>query len=332
MKIIICLLIVLTPFESVFASYIFHLDKKKSQCIWKLYDVNANQDRTYYKTQKCPNQIVWLKDKSFYYSIGTMIYWSKVSLQSPVSVVDYMKSKRGFSPDSEVIWGVKGKYNSVHAMVIDPKIKHMRVNRLDSYEYRGRAVASTSYTRETAEQKAAGVIRRWSKAKRKWITDKVKLVDRFNEDNLDEDLYNMSVLSSRQIIHYNECSEENCESLPSESSRAISQWEDKLKLIDDGIQSIGYLKLEGNKGILFKKIQEETLHPVRPFLLCEDNCEKMTELELPKSFSDSYSMVKKGQHFLVTNEDRGSIGNLYGFSSAKPIKTFKGPMVFWHPF
>jgi hypothetical protein len=332
MKLFICIAILLIPFKSLFASHIFHLDKRKGVCEWKLYNVKKDKDRTYFKTEKCPNQIVWLKDKSFYYSIGSKVYWANQWVKTPTPVTSIKTARKGHDPSSEVIWGVKGKYNSLYTMVIDPKIKHTRVNRMDSYEYRDQALDADSFTGDPTEQKAAGVIKRWSKTKKKWQTKGIKVVGRYNNRHFDEDLYNNSVLSSRQIVHYNECARENCEELPKTGFWGLSRFESKLNMIDNGIESMGYLELTENRGILFKKNLDETLHPVKPFILCEDNCDKMTEVELPKSFSDNFAMVKKGEHFLVTNENRGSVAGLYNFDSPKPIKKFKGPMIFWHPF
>ncbi len=332
MKLLLCLFIVFLPFKSVWASHIFHLEKKSNRCEWKLYDVKKGIDKSYFKTTKCPNQIVWLKDKSFYYSINDNIYWANRWSKKPKAITSIKSARKGFNPRSEIIWGVKGRYNSIHVMVIDPGIRHVRVNKQDSYEFRNRPVDPDSFKGVATEQKAAGVIRRWLKGTKKWKTEKVKLVGRFNNSHFDEDLYNMSVLSSRQIVSYNECSGNNCEKLPTSGFWDLSRFEKKLQMVDNGIESMGYLALDADKGLLFKKSLDDELHPVKPFLLCEDNCERTTELELPKSFSDNYAMVKKGQHFLISNENRGSIASLYNFNSAKPIKEFKGPMVFWHPF
>lgn len=332
MKTLLVVAILLLPFKSLWASHIFHLEPNKKNCRWKLYNVKTSKDRTYFTTEKCPNQIVWLKDKSFYFSIGSEVYWANHRMKKPKAITNIKTASKGHTAGSEVIWGVKGKYNSLYTMVIDPKIKHTRVNGEDSYEYKDRPIDPNSFTGVATEKKAAGVIRRWHKGRKKWVTEKIKLVGRFNNTHYDEALYNNSVLSSRQIVHYNECSGSNCETLPSESFWDLKQFQKQLHMVDSGIESMGYLALDKDKGVLFKKALDDTLHPVKPFILCEDNCEKMTEMELPQSFSDSYAMVKKGNHFLVTNENRGSIASLYNFHSAKPIHKFKGPMVFWHPF
>jgi hypothetical protein len=329
---IFVLIFLLWPAKDLFASSIFHLEKKQGQCRWLLYNVEKDKDKNYYRTDKCPNQIVWLKDKSFYFSVGSDIFWANRWVKKPIKIVNFKTAKTGVTNNDEVIWGVKGKYNSIYALVIDPKLKHMAVNGQDSFEYKDRSVASTSFNGIPTEKKAAGIVRRWSKSKKKWFTEKVKLVGRFNETGFDEDLYNNSVLSSTQIIHYNECAGSNCETLPHNSGWKLDEWKKKLKFIDDGVQSVGYIKLDKESGILFKKSLGETLHPIKPFLLCKNDCNKMSEVELPKSFSDNYAIVKKGKHILVTNEDRGSVGNLYTFNSPKPVKSFRGPMVFWHPF
>lgn len=331
MKLLICLFIVLLPMKHIFASHIFHLEQKEGKCQWSLYDVKKEKDKKYYQTDVCPNQIVWLKDKSFYYSVKSTIYWANQWTKKPVKIVDYKSARKGHTAGSEVIWGVKGKYNSIYTMVIDHKIKHMAVNGQHSYEYNGKAINADSFEGDATEQKAAGIIKRWYKNSKKWKTISYKLTGRHSTGH-DEDLFNMSVLSSKQIIHYNECKDSNCEKLPSESSRKIASWEKQLKLIDDGIESLGYMKLAEGKGILFKKSFDETQHPSRPFMLCTEGCDEMQEVELPKSFSNNFALVKKGNHFLVLNENKGSIGSLYSFNSTTPIKTFKGPMVFWHPF
>ncbi len=331
MKLTLCLFIIMVPLKGLWASHIFHLDKQQGVCKWKLYDVKKQKDKTYYRTQACPNQIVWLKDKSFYYSIGSKIYWSSQWSKKPQYVVNLKTARKGYDPTSEVIWGVKGKYNSIHAMVIDPNLKHMRINKEESYEFRKKPVDGSTFSGVATEPRAAGVIRTWQKSGA-WKTQLVKVVGRYNERHYDEDLYNMSVLSSRQIVHYNECAGDNCEKLPSESFWSLNKYQKKLKVIDNGIESMGYLSLDEDKGLLFKKSLQDHLQTIKPFILCEDNCDKMTELELPKSFSDSYAMVKKGNHFLISNENRGSIAGLYSFDSPKPIKEFRGPMVFWHPF
>lgn len=332
MKLIVYAFILMVPTKALWASHIFHLDKKADVCQWKIYDVKKDKDKIYFKTEICPDQIVWLKDKSFYYSIKSDVFWANRWVKTPVPIVNLDSARKGHHPGSEVIWGVKGKYNSLYTMVIDPKIKHVRINGDDSYEYKGKSIDPTTFNGDPTEQKAAGVIKKWLKAKKTWKDTKVKLVGRFNNKNFDEDLYNNSVLSSRQIVHYNECAENNCEKLPSESFWNLNRYQSQLKLVDSGIESMGYLALTEDKGILFKKALDDTLHPVKPFILCEDNCDNMTEIEMPKSFSDSFAMVKKGKHFLVTNENRGSVASLYNFHSPKPIKKFRGPMVFWHPF
>ena len=332
MKLLVFILIFIFPLQSLWAYEIFHLEQKKRMCEWKIYDVKKDKDRQYFKTSKCPNQIVWLKDKSFYYSMGNSVYWADRASKKAFWVTNINDARKGHEPGSEVIWGVKGKYNSLHVMVIDPHIKHTRVNRVDSYEYRSKPIDAESYVGEGDEEKAAGIIKVWLKGERKWKTETIKLVGRYNNAHFDEALYNNSVLSSRQIVNYNECSGTNCEKLPSDGFWDVRRFEKELKVVDNGIESMGYLELNNDKGILFKKAFDETLHPVKPFLLCEDNCEKMTQMELPKSFSNSYAMVKKGKHFLITNDNRGSIASLYKFDSPKPVKQFKGPMVFWHPF
>lgn len=326
------LILSLFPMKHLWASSIFHLEKKKGQCHWLLYNVDKAQDKSYYKTENCPNQIVWLKDKSFYFSIGSDIFWANRWVKKPIKIVNYKTARLGVTSNREIIWGVKGRHNSIYALVIDPNLKQMAVNGKFSYEYKARGVASTSFSGSPAEDKAAGVIRRWLKSKKKWVTEKVKLVGRFNDIQYDQDLYNNSVLSSHQIIHYNECGDANCEALPASSGWNMEEWKRKLNVTDNGIDSLGYLELTQTSGILFKKALGETLHPVKPFILCKENCEEMSEMELPKSFADNYSMVKKGNLILVTNEDRGSVGNLYSFNSPKPVKSFRGPMVFWHPF
>ncbi len=332
MKFLICVFILIIPFKSLWASHIFHLEKKDGVCKWKIYDVKKERDKSYFQTPKCPNQIVWLKDKSFYYSIGYDVYWANRFSKTPQRITNIKSARNGYDPSSEVIWGVKGKYNALHAMVIDPRIKHMRVDKVDTYEFRNKSINPLTFKGVANEKKAAGVIRRWLKGDKKWTTESVKLVGRYNNSHFDEDLYNVSVLSSRQIVNYNECAENNCEKLPSKGFWDLSRFEKKLNFNDNGIETIGYMPLENDKGILFKKALDEELHPVKPFLLCEDNCEKMTEVELPESFSDNYAMVKKGKHYLITNDSRGSVASLYNFQSAKPVKEFKGPMVFWHPF
>ena len=332
MKFFICALLIIIPTKFVWASHIFHLEKKDGVCYWKLYNVEKEKDKNYYITEECPNQIVWLKDKSFYFSIKSTVYWANRWIKVPKKITNFKSARSGFAPNSEVIWGVKDKYNSIYAMVIDPNIKYMRVNKQDSYEYQGKALDPDTYQGSGDEQRAAGILRRWSPSKKAWKTKDIKVVGRFNNTGFDSNLYNNSVLSTRQIIHYNECGGNNCEQLPEHSFWDISKWEEKLKFVDDGISTMGYLELGGGKGLLFKKSQGETLHTVRPFILCENDCEQMSEVELPRSFSDNFSLVKKGNHYLVTNEDRGSIGNLYTFNSTKPVKTFRGPMVFWHPF
>jgi len=332
MKLFLLTLIFILPSESLLASHIFHMEQKKGACLWMLYNVETAKDKKYFQTPSCPNQIVWLKDKSFYYSINSQIYWSHKWTKNPIKVVNYMSARKGHSASSEVIWGVKGKYNSIHTLVIDPDIKHIKANGKDIFEYKHKAVDLNTFKGDESEHKAAGIIKRWQKGTKKWKKEDIKLVGRYNNTNYDEDLYNNSVLSSRQIISYNECADNDCEKLPRKSFWDFSSWEDQVKMIDDGLESMAYLPLDDEKGILFKKSLAGTLHPVQPFILCENNCKKMTEVELPKSFSDKYAMVKKGHHYLVTNEDRGSIGNLYTFNSAKPIKKFRGPMVFWHPF
>lgn len=332
MKQLVFLVAILFPLKSIYASHIFHLEDKKGQCQWKLYNVKTTKDKVYYKTPQCPKQIVWLKDKSFYYSIKSQIYWANQWTKKPIKIVNFKSARKGHSQGSEVIWGVKGKYNSIYALVIDPQLKQMKVNGKESYEYKSRKISGDTFRGVATEQKATGIVKRWLKGKRQWKSVKYKIVGRHNHNGFDEDLYNNSVLSSKQIIGYNECSENNCENFPSDSSWDVKGWRKKLKLVDNGIESMGYLALDENKGLLFKKSLDDTLHPVKPFLLCEDDCSQTSEIELPKSFSDNFAMVKKGKHLLLFNENRGSIGNLYSFNSPKPIKTFRGPMVFWHPF
>lgn len=332
MKLFISLLLVMIPINFAWSSHIFHMEVEDGACNWKLYNVEKDKDRIYYRTEVCPDQIVWLKDKSFFFSVKNEVFWANQWVKVPKLITNINTARKDYPRSSEVIWGVKGKHNSIHAMVIDPKIKYMRVNKRDTYEYQGEALDPDSYTGSNDEARAAGIIRRWSPSKKDWITESIKVVGRYNNTGFDQNLYNNSVLSTRQIIHYNECGGANCEELPKHSFWDLSQWEKKLNFVDDGIQSMGYLPLDNGKGLLFKKAQGESLHTVKPFILCENDCETMNELELPRSFSDNYSVVKKGRHYLVTNEDRGSIGNLYGFHSTKPIKTFRGPMVFWHPF
>jgi hypothetical protein len=332
MKLLLCTIIVLFPFHSVFASQIFHLEQKNGVCKWMIYNIKKEKDKKYFETDLCPDQIVWLKDKSFYYSIKSNIFWANQWIKTPTPITNIQTARQGHHPSSEVIWGVKGKYNSLYTMVIDPKIKHKRANRVDTYTYQGKKIDPDSFSGDWAEEKAAGIIKVWLKGKKEWKQQRIKLVGRYNNSHYDEDLYNNSVLSSRQIVQYNECGDANCEKLPTKSFWSLERFEKKLKFVDNGMESIGYLPLKDGKGLLFKKNFDETLRPVKPFVLCEDNCSEMTELELPKSFSDNFAMAKKGQHFLITNENRGSVASLYNFHSPKPVKSFRGPMVFWHPF
>jgi hypothetical protein len=314
------------------AANIFHLKSGKNECLWKVYDVNTGKDKNYFTTPQCPNQIVWLKDKSFYYSIKSKIFWANQWSIKPVEVVDFMTAKKEFHKDSEVIWGVKGRFNSIYTLVIDPRLKHKVVNGKDTYQFKKHKIDPKTFRGIATEQKASGIIRAWNKGKKTWQTVGYKLVSRFNPSGFDEDLYNNSVLSSKQIINYNECGENNCEDLPTENRNDLNQMEKQLKLVDNGMESIGYLSLNSESGILFKKYLGEAQHPVKPYFLCENNCSKTQELELPKSFSDNFAMVKKGKHFLLFNENKASVGNLYSFNSPIPLKSFTGPMVFWHPF
>lgn len=334
MKNILILLLLSSPVQPAIASHIFHLEKEKETCQWKLYDVTKKRDKKYFQTKTCPTQIVWLKDKSFYYSLGSEIFWANRWVRKPTPIVNLRSAKASHSRKSEVIWGVKGKYNSLYAMVTDPNVKRIPVNGkgMDRFSYQGHTLHESLFEGDPNEKKAAGVIKVWLKTKKTWKTESIKLVGRYSGHGFDKDLFNNSVLSSRQIVHYNECADYNCEEVPKTSFWDPNRFEKKLNIIDNGFESMGYLSLNKDKGVLFKKVLNDTLHSVKPFVLCNDNCEKMTEIELPKSFSDSYAMVKKGEHFLVTNENKGSIAGLYDFNSPKPIKKFRGPMVFWHPF
>ena len=103
MKLFLCLLIVCIPFKSLLANHIFHLEKKNGQCEWKLYNVKKDKDKTYFSTEKCPNQIVWLKDKSFYYSIGSDVFWANRWVKDPVAITNIKTARQGHFAGSEVI-------------------------------------------------------------------------------------------------------------------------------------------------------------------------------------------------------------------------------------